>query len=74
MFLTFVDLDFHPSQPPTHTAYAHTLCTNRDLAGQLPAEALLQIEEAAPLARIVCLGQPTPQREPPMGGLSGVGF
>ena len=68
MFLTFVDLDFHPSQPPTHTVYAHTLCTNRDLAEQLPADALLQIEEAAPLTRIICLGKPTPQRDPPMGG------
>lgn len=70
MFLTFVDLDFHPSQPPTHTAYAHTLCTNRDLAEQLPADALLQIEEAAPLTRIVCLGKPTLQRDPPMGGVT----
>jgi type VI secretion system protein ImpG len=68
MFLTFVDLDFHPSQPPTHTVYAHTLCTNRDLAEQLPADALLQIEEAAPLTRIICLGKPTPQRDPSMGG------
>jgi type VI secretion system protein ImpG len=68
MFLTFVDLDFHPSQPPTHTVYAHTLCTNRDLAEQLPANAVLQIEEAAPLERIVCLSKPTPQRDPSMGG------
>ena len=40
MFLSFKDLDFTPSQPPTHTVYAHTLCTNRDLAAQLPAGAL----------------------------------
>ena len=68
MFLSFKDLDFTPSQPPTHTVYAHTLCTNRDLAAQLPAGALLQIEAAAPLARVFCLSKPTPQLEPPLAG------
>ncbi|MBI3329158.1 MAG: type VI secretion system baseplate subunit TssF [Nitrospinae bacterium] len=68
MFLSFLDLDFKPSLPATQTVFAHTLCTNRDLAEQLPAGALLQIEEAAPLARVSCLSKPTPQLDPPLGG------
>jgi type VI secretion system protein ImpG len=66
--LTFLDLDFQPHQPPTQTLFAHTLCTNRDLAAQLPAGTLLQIEEAAPLARIVCLNKPTAALPPPLNG------
>ena len=68
IFLSFVDLDFNPSLPPTTTVFAHTLCTNRRLAEELPAGAILQIEEAAPLSRISTLGKPTPQIEPPLKG------
>jgi type VI secretion system protein ImpG len=48
--------------------FAHTLCTNRRLAEQVPIGALLQIEEAAPAAEIICLTKPTPQLDPPLGG------
>ncbi|MGE3540630.1 MAG: type VI secretion system baseplate subunit TssF [Candidatus Tectimicrobiota bacterium] len=68
MTLSFLDLQFRPQQPATQTLYAHTLCTNRDLAAQLPAGALLHLEEAAPLAHITCLNKPTPQIEPPAHG------
>lgn len=68
MWLSFLDLDFNPSVPETQTVYAHTLCTNRHLAEQLPDGALLQIEETAPLHRIVALHPPTPQFDPPLGG------
>ena len=68
IFLSFVDLDFNPSLPPTTTVFAHTLCTNRRLAEELPAGAILQIEEAAPLSRISTLGKPTPQIEPSLKG------
>ena len=68
MRLSFVDLDFNPSLPPEQTVYAHTLCTNRDLATQLPAGALLQKEEKAPLHHIHCFGKPTPPAYPPLGG------
>ena len=67
MFLTFVDLDFHPSQPPTHTVYAHTLCTNRDLAEQLPADAVLQIEEAGAADAYHLPGQTNPPARSPHG-------
>jgi type VI secretion system protein ImpG len=68
MTMRLVDLDFNPSEPPAQTLYAHTLCTNRRLAEQVPAGALLQIEEAAPAAQIVCLTKPTQQLDPPLGG------
>lgn len=68
MFLTFVDLDFRPTHPPDQTAYAHTLCTNRRLAEQIPAGARFHIEEAAPLFGIFALKRPSPQITPPLGG------
>ncbi len=68
MFLTFLDLDFNPTHPPTEAIYAQTLCTNRDLAEQLPDGAVMAIEEAAPIAKIVCLKKPTRQLTPTMAG------
>jgi type VI secretion system protein ImpG len=68
IYLTFLDLEFQPHQPPTQTLFAHTLCTNRGLAVQLPAGTPLQIEEAAPLARILCLNKPTAPLAPPLNG------
>jgi type VI secretion system protein ImpG len=68
MVLSLVDLDFQPFQPPSETIYAHTLCTNRTLAEQLMAGALLQTDVAAPVARIVALTKPTPQISPPSDG------
>ncbi len=68
MYISFCDLRFQPKLPPVQTVYAHTLCTNRDLAEQMPAGALLQIEEAAPLREITCLRKPTPQIDLPLGG------
>jgi type VI secretion system protein ImpG len=67
-YLSLVDLEFNPSEPPVKTIYAHTLCTNRVLASQIPARATLQMEQAAPIARITCLDKPTPQLEPPLEG------
>ncbi len=48
--------------------HAHTICTNRRLAEELPAGAILQIESAAPTARITALSKPTLQITPPLGG------
>jgi type VI secretion system protein ImpG len=66
--LSFLDRDFHPQAPPAQTVFVHTLCTNRELAVQLPAGARLQIEDAAPLTRIRCLHKPTPPAYPPQDG------
>ncbi len=68
MSLRLVDLDFQPELPPAQTVFAHTLCTNRRLAEQVPGGASLQIEEAAPAAQIICLSKPSAQLDPPLGG------
>ncbi len=66
--LSFLDLDFKPTRPPMETVFAHTLCTNRALAAQMPAGALLSIDEPVPVGRVVCLKKPTPQISPPLSG------
>lgn len=67
-YLSFVDLRFKPTQPATQTVFAHTLCTNRDLAAQMPARARLQMEDAAPVKAVTCLSKPTEPITPPLGG------
>lgn len=68
MLLTFLDLDFKPSLPPLQTVYAHTLCTNRELAAQLDDRAELQMDIKAPQYSITCVMKPTAPRQPPLGG------
>jgi len=68
MLISFVNLDFKTSSPPVETVYANTLCTNRRLAEQVPAGAVLQIERAAPIAHITTIGKPTAQLSPPLAG------
>ncbi|SMH63013.1 type VI secretion system baseplate subunit TssF [Azospirillum agricola] len=68
LVLSFLDLDFKPTRPPAHVVFAHTLCTNRGVAEQMPAGARLEIEVDAPLSGIACLTKPTRQRTPPLAG------
>lgn len=68
VLLSFRDLDFKPTHPPEEVVFAQTLCTNRALAVQLPADARLQTDEAIPAARIVCVKKPTRPIDPPLGG------
>ncbi len=68
VYISFVDLDFQASLPPRKTVFGHTLCTNRSLAEQLPAGALMQIETAAPVSYISILRKPTTQINPPLEG------
>lgn len=68
LLLSFVDLGFEPARPGEDVLFAHLLCTNRDLAEQMPARVELQTDVAAPIARIVALKKPTPQVSPPLGG------
>jgi len=68
VYLSLVDLDFNIHIPPTTTIYAKTLCTNRRLAEEVPAGAVLQIEKAAPLERIYTLAKTTRQIDPPLRG------
>lgn len=68
MFLTFVDLDFNPKLPAVQTIYGETLCTNRYLPEQMTAGTLMQIEDRAPIAQIVCLDKPVSQVHAPRDG------
>ncbi len=68
LMLSFLDLDFKPTRPPAQVVFAHTLCTNRGVAEQMPAGARMEIEVDAPLQGIVCLTKPTRQATPPLGG------
>ena len=68
VFLSFLDLAFRPAKPPAEVVYAHALCTNRELATQVPAGARLQIEELSSASRIVCLTKPTQPIRPPLQG------
>ncbi len=70
MLLSLVDLGFRPSLPPVQTVYAHTLCTNRHAASELPSRGALQMEDAAPVARIEALHKPTPQIDSPLTGMA----
>jgi type VI secretion system protein ImpG len=70
IYLSFLDLDLNPAQPPDQTVFAHTLCTNRDLTAQLQPRTRLQIENAAPLNDISCLYKPTEPAYPPIEGAS----
>lgn len=67
--LSFLDLDFRPSRPADEVIYAHTLCTNRDLAEQVPEDALLHSDTPGlPVGRIVNLRRPTRQGAVPARG------
>jgi type VI secretion system protein ImpG len=66
--LSFVDLDFNPKLPPQQTIFAHTLCTNRFLAEQIPSGGVLQLEDRAPVSGITCLTKPTSQIYSPSDG------
>jgi type VI secretion system protein ImpG len=68
MWLSFLDPDFAPQRPSSPVVFANTLCTNRQLAEQVPVGAMLVPEIAAASSRITCLYQPTPQVTPPLGG------
>lgn len=70
VFLSFVDYNFSPQNPPNQTVYAHTLCTNRDLALYIPSGGSLQAEGMIPPTTITCLSRPTPPIPPSLDGES----
>ncbi len=67
MYLSFLDLAFKPTDPPDEVVFAHTLCTNRWLATEVPPGAMLQMEQVGPVTS-TCLVRPTPPVYPPLGG------
>jgi type VI secretion system protein ImpG len=68
MLLSFLDLDFAPTRPPSQTVFAHTLATNRGIAEHIAPETRLEIEIDAPVSGIACLAKPTRQITPPFAG------
>jgi len=68
IWLSFLDLGLNRAVPAMQTVFAHTTCTNRSLAEQIPAGTPFEVEEAAPVTRTICVTKPTPQTSPPMGG------
>jgi type VI secretion system protein ImpG len=68
MWLSVLDLDFRPQRPDFPVVYANTLCTNRQLAEQVPVGATLIPEIDAASSQITCMYEPTRQVSPPLGG------
>ncbi len=68
VWLSFYDLRFHLAPPSYPVVYAHTLCTNRELAVQVGEGARLHVEEQAPVRAVTCLSRPTAPLYPPSDG------
>lgn len=68
VYLSFLDLNFRPDDPPTQTVYAHTLCTNRQLTRNMHENARLQLEEKLLAHTIHIIGKPSLPLSPLLGG------
>jgi type VI secretion system protein ImpG len=68
VFLSFLDLNFKPTDPPTQTVYAHTLCTNRLLTRNMQENEPLQLEEKLLAHSITVVGKPSLPLSPLLGG------
>src|SRR5262249_38105520 len=69
VYLTLVDLDFHPRRPTDNTLVVRTTCTNRNMPDQLQRlgdELQMKLEAAAPLRGIRCVRTPTRTLRPPL--------
>ncbi|MDR2267868.1 MAG: type VI secretion system baseplate subunit TssF, partial [Holosporaceae bacterium] len=62
VYVSFIDLDFNPKFPADKIFYAHTICTNRYVAEQIPVNGALQVELSTPTKRIYCADRPTDQK------------
>lgn len=63
IYVSFIDIDFDPQFPSDKIFYAHTLCTNRSVAEQIPVNGILQLELSAPVNNVYCLDRPTDQKQ-----------
>ncbi|MDR3155501.1 MAG: type VI secretion system baseplate subunit TssF [Holosporaceae bacterium] len=63
VYISFIDTNFDPQFPMDKVFYAHTLCTNRGVAEQIPANGSLQMELSVPASSIYCTNHPTAQRQ-----------
>lgn len=67
IYLSLVDFGFNPQEPADQIIYAQLMCTNRNLAQQVPQAAILE-SDAGAAANIYCLMMPTPTIYPPLEG------
>ncbi|MBR1734158.1 MAG: type VI secretion system baseplate subunit TssF [Alphaproteobacteria bacterium] len=63
IYVSFIDINFDPQFPSDKIFYAHTLCTNRSIAEQIPVNGSLQMELSAPVNYIYCWDRPTDQKQ-----------
>lgn len=66
--LSFVDQNLNIATPAETTIYAHTLCTNRKFAEQVPVNTLLDVQGDFTGLRVVTTDRPTRSVIPPMDG------
>ncbi len=67
-YLAFYDEAFDPKRPADEVVFARLLCTNGNVAAELPAGKRMQCDEAIAASRIVNLRKPTPPVPPMLGG------
>ena len=70
VYLSLVDLDFKPTNPPVELLSVRVKCTNRDFVSRLPwrKEWGELRGEGLPLVEARCIVSPTPTARPPLGG------
>jgi type VI secretion system protein ImpG len=68
VYLSFVDKNLNLDNPPQTTVYAHTLCTNRKFAENLPVNAQLDFEGEFTGLRASTLDRPTSSVAPSLDG------
>ncbi|HEX8775462.1 MAG TPA: type VI secretion system baseplate subunit TssF [Pyrinomonadaceae bacterium] len=68
VYISFLDLNFEPVNPPVQTVYAHTLCTNRELPTRLPKNVVLYPENKMPTHTITLIGKRSLPLSPLLGG------
>lgn len=67
IMLSFVDKGFNAQTVPYKTVYAQVMCTNRQLAGQMPRGTAMESEYPVPV-NVRCIERPTKQSYPPEAG------
>jgi type VI secretion system protein ImpG len=70
VYLSLVDLDFKPTNPPVELLSVRVKCTNRDFVSRLPwRKEWGELQgEGLPLVEARCIVPPTATARPPLGG------
>jgi type VI secretion system protein ImpG len=67
-YLSFHDAAFDRTLPADEVVFARILCTNGNIAAEIPAGKRMQCDEALAASRIINLRKPTPLVPPILGG------